>query len=300
MQARGAIIVALVVSATGGGVFAACFDYADNCVLLATCCPDGTLDCLTKGDGGPDGGDADSGAPSCAGDPTTTPAIVRDDCGVFVSAGAAPGGTGSQEQPFATFAEAATVKPSRVFACAGTYTETSQVSFSGGVEVYGGFTGCSAAGWTWSGTMQAQIATVADKPGVVLGGGANRLENVSVTAPAATMSGGSSIAVIVNGGSLEMTNGALAAGDAQDGAVGASLAPDPTLDGATGANGVDACDLGRRDEHVCHGGQLHRRKRRRWRADREQHGPARGQRHRRPGRTRSNRHRHGGRQGGYW
>ena len=102
------------------------------------------------------------------------------------------------------------------------YTETTQVSFSGGVEVYGGFTGCTATSWTWSASMQAEIATVAGVPGVVLDGGANKLENVSVTAPNVpmTMPGGSSIALLVNGGSLDMTNGALTAGDAQDGAAG--------------------------------------------------------------------------------
>ena len=164
------------------------------------------------------------------------PAIVTDECGVFVSASAAPGGDGKEATPFQTFAEAAAAKPARVFACAGTYTETMQVSFSGGVEVYGGFTGCTATSWAWSASMQAQITTVAGVPGVVLDGGANKLENVSVTAPSAptTMPGGSSIALLVNGGSLDMTNGALTAGDAQDGAAGATLAADSTLDGMHG------------------------------------------------------------------
>jgi hypothetical protein len=197
------------------------------------------------GGSGADGGDGGP-PPDCSGDPTMDPGIVTDTCGVFVSANAAPGGDGTQATPFQTFAEAAAVNPARVFACAGSYTETVQVSFSGGVAVYGGFTGCTGTSWAWSATMQAEIATVAGVPGVVLDGGANKLENVSVTAPnvPTTMLGGSSIAVLVNGGSLDMTNGALTAGDAQDGAAGTTVADDPTLDGAMGASGLGTCDTG--------------------------------------------------------
>src|SRR5271155_2023520 len=82
------------------------------------------------------GDDGTGGGPSCTGD-------VSDACGVFVSAAAAPGGNGKMATPFQTFAEAAAAKPARVFACAGTYTETKQARFSGGVAIYGGFTGCS-------------------------------------------------------------------------------------------------------------------------------------------------------------
>ena len=197
------------------------------------------------GGSGSDGGEGGP-PPDCSGDPTTDPAIVTDTCGVFVSTSAAPGGDGKQATPFQTFAEAAAAKPARVFACAGAYTETMQVLFSGGVEVYGGFSDCGATSWTWSASVQAQIATVAGVPGVVLDGGANKLENVSVTAPSVpmTMSGGSSIALLVNGGSLEMMNGALTAGDAQDGAAGTTVADDPMLDGAVGTSGAGTCDTG--------------------------------------------------------
>ena len=78
-------------------------------------------------DAGSDGNNAD-----CSGNPTTDPAIVTDECGVFVSASAAPGGNGKQATPFQTFAEAAATKPARVFACAGAYTETTQVNVQRG------------------------------------------------------------------------------------------------------------------------------------------------------------------------
>ncbi len=239
---------ALVLLFAVGSQQTACFfvaDFNDCSRYPAPNCFDAGVD-----DGGTDGGDGGEGGPppSCAGDPTQDPAIVNNNCGVFVSAGAAPGGTGSQEQPFATFAEAAAASPSRVFACAGSYTETAQVGFSGGVAIYGGFTACSATSWTWSASMQASITTVTGKPGVVLDGGTNTLENVNVTAPSApmTMAGGSSIALVVNGGSLTMTNGALTAGDAQDGTagVGGNAA---NLDGAAGPSGANACDNGLHD-----------------------------------------------------
>src|ERR1700679_4110004 len=55
-------------------------------------------------DGGADGAEGAGGsAPSCAGDPTQDPAIVNDNCGVFVSASAAPGGDGKEARPFQTF-----------------------------------------------------------------------------------------------------------------------------------------------------------------------------------------------------
>jgi hypothetical protein len=183
------------------------------------------------------------GNAACSGDPTKDAAIVSDACGVFVSATAPPGGDGKQATPFQTFAEAAAAKPARVFACAGSYAETVQVSFSGGVEVYGGFTGCTGTSWTWSASASAEITTAANAPGVMLDGGANVFENVSVTAPGATMAGGSSIALVVNGGSFAMTNGALAAGDAQDGTAGAN-GNAMNLEGTTGASGANACDVG--------------------------------------------------------
>lgn len=183
------------------------------------------------------------GNPACEGDPTQDPRLVRDDCGVFVSATAAPGGDGTKDSPLQSFGAAAAMGAKRVYACSGMYTETAPVSFSGGVELYGGFTDCTA-NWTWSSSASAQVTTAADVPGVVLAGGANHVENVSVTAPAATMMGGSSIAMVVNGGSLAMVNGALTAGDAKDGEAGVTVPDDATLDGDTGDSGKSTCDAG--------------------------------------------------------
>jgi hypothetical protein len=228
MESTTAWLAALVVGLGAAGAMSACFDPLSDCTQTKTC---------PVADAGKDGGDA------CAGDPTTEAAIVNDGCGVFVNASAAPGGDGKEATPFQTFAEAAAAKPARVFACAGTYAETMTVSFTGGVEVYGGFTGCTGTSWTWSTSAEAQITTPVDVTGWVLNGGTNKLENVSVTAPGATMPGGSSIAVLVNGGALDMTNGALTAGDGQKGADGAT-GNAMSLDGTMGASGASTCDPG--------------------------------------------------------
>lgn len=186
----------------------------------------------------------DGGPPlDCKGDPTKDATIVRDGCGVFVSASAPAGGDGKKATPFQSFAEAAHAGAKRVFVCAGGYTEAKQVVFSGGVEVYGGFTNCTTS-WTWSASAHAEVATIADVPGIVLDGGANHIENMSVTAPGSMTVGGSSIAVLVNGGSLDMANGVLTAGDAKDGDTGATTSDDTTLDGDPGDPGSGVCSGG--------------------------------------------------------
>jgi len=223
--------VAGLIGAGALGLVAGCWPFADvaDCATVFTNCPTSS-----SSSGGPDGGH------NC--DPAL--GAVDESCGVFVSATAAPDGgqgSGTMASPFQTFAEAAAANPARVYACAGSYVETMPVTFTGGVDVYGGFTGCTAAGWTWNPNMQAQITTVANAPGVVLDGATNKLEGVSVTAPAATMPGGSSIALVVNGGSLDMSNGALTAGDAMAGTPGTTVPDDSTLDGAAGDSGVGVC-----------------------------------------------------------
>ncbi|APR78518.1 Endoglucanase [Minicystis rosea] len=191
------------------------------------------------------GTDGDGGDPDCEGDPTKDPALVRDGCGVFVSASAAPGGDGRKAKPFRTFAEAAAATPARVFACAETYSETMQVSFSDGVEVYGGFGNCtSEKGWTWQASAFATLNGASDVPALVLDGGANRIENLNIIAADAVMAGASSIAVLVNGGALDMLNGTLEAKAAKAGDPGTHPADDIALDGEQGDPGVGICDSG--------------------------------------------------------
>src|ERR1700677_2905636 len=63
--------------------------------------------------------------PSCVGDPTTDAMLVSDIGGVFVSATAAAGGTGSKESPFKDVSDAivaAQTGGKYIFVCAETYT----------------------------------------------------------------------------------------------------------------------------------------------------------------------------------
>lgn len=195
----------------------------------------------TTGSGGTGGSTV-----QCDGDPTQDPAIVSDDCGVFVSASAADGGTGTKASPFKTFADAAVAgSGKRIYACAETYNETKAVSFTGGVEIYAGFTDCtSTTGWSWQATTFATLNGAPDVPALVLDGGTSHIQNLNVMAANATVGGGSSIALIVNGGTLDMPNGALEARIAKAGDPGTHVADDSTLDGEQGANGKNTCDPG--------------------------------------------------------
>jgi hypothetical protein len=215
----------------GGAAASGCFDSFADCDLSATCPP--------PADGGGGGG----GSAACEADPTQDPAAVIEDCGVFVSASAEPGGDGTRERPFQSFAEAAAAKPKRVYACAEEYAEISGVSFDGGVEIYAGFTECTGA-WTWSATAKATLSGPADAVALTLSDGDNHLENLNVVAANAAAGGGSSIAVVASGGSVAIVNGDLTAGDGMDGAAGATLPQDPMLDGDPGDPGVGVCAAG--------------------------------------------------------
>lgn len=202
---------------------------------------------FTESNGGQSGsgGEGGSAPPSCPGDPVADPSLVRDDCGTFVSASAAAGGDGTKAKPFQSLGEAASRGATRIYACAEDYTETANVRFDGGVEIYAGFTDCSPNGeWGWSDSSKATLTGAADAVALTVSGGDNVLRNLNVTAPNATMPGGSSIAVVVAGGTLSARNEDFTAGDAKDGDAGMTLADDPMLDGITGMPGVGVCASG--------------------------------------------------------
>jgi hypothetical protein len=181
--------------------------------------------------------------PSCEGDPTTDPSLVRDECGVFVQASAAAGGKGTKTSPFQTFEEAAgAADVKRIYACAETYAETAPIVFTGGVEIYAGFTECDKqSGWSWTAASKASLTGPADMVSLTLTGGANHIENMNVTALNASIPGGSAVAMLVSGGSLDMSAGSVTAGDAMAGSAGMSLMDDPLLDGDSGDGGVGIC-----------------------------------------------------------
>lgn len=202
----------------------------------------------TWGSGGSSSSTTGTGGepPGCAGDPTVDATLVRDECGVFVRASAAAGGKGTKTSPYQTFAEAAgAADVKRIYACAESYTETAPIVFTGGVEIYAGFTECDKqSGWAWTAASKASLTGPADMVSLTLNGGANHIENMNVATPNASIPGGSAVAMLVSGGSLDMSEGSIAAGDAMAGAAGMSLMDDMTLDGDPGDNGVGICGSG--------------------------------------------------------
>ncbi|MFO0589126.1 MAG: hypothetical protein U0441_16360 [Polyangiaceae bacterium] len=223
--------------AVTAGVTAGCDTYffiGDDPVSRYQICEDGSLDCFAKA--------TTTTTLQCEGDPTQDASLVKDDCGVFVKAGAVDG-DGTQDKPFGTFADAAKSGAAWVFACEGDYAETEGVVFGGDVAVYGGFTGCTAA-WKWSADAKSKLTGPADAIAVSLTGGTSFFTNVDITAADAEMDGGSSIAVLVNGGTAEIRNAELTSGAAKAGAAGESLAADSALDGESGDPGAGVCESG--------------------------------------------------------
>jgi hypothetical protein len=198
-----------------------------------------------------------SGPDHCGNDPTKADSVAND-CGVFVAPDALAGGTGTKEQPFSTFTEAALAlkldkNPKRIFACTGTVQEQDTVTLVGGVQVIGGFEACSggATNWTWAGkdpTKNTRLRGVANKPALIFDGGDNGLDHVDVEAPSADVPGASSIAVIVDSAagaaSIDIKSATLTAGDAAAGAPGIDLGGNPDINGLDGKPGVAACDVG--------------------------------------------------------
>src|SRR5689334_4610732 len=101
----------LVAVATGSGIYlVGCFPFPSNynCENTYTDCGSGT---------GGGGGDV---SPACEADPTEDASTVTDECAVFASASAAPGGDGTKANPYGSLAEAiANANGKRVLACAG-------------------------------------------------------------------------------------------------------------------------------------------------------------------------------------
>jgi hypothetical protein len=243
--------VVLVLGGAGAGVMACAFntDLGDCSQYPRTGCPG-------YSEVGVGGGGADAGPPKvCPTDPTaaTVTGADLDGCGLFVTPGGAGdadggGGDGSLDNPFHSLAAAAAAKApgkvKQIYVCADAYTTASTVTFSGGVSIYAGYTACTGT-WTWGGAeSMATLTGPADQPALVLEGGTNEVTNLNVVAANSAVAGGSSIAVVVNGGSLSMPAGAITAGNATNGTAGTSPVPDATLDGIAGVSGLADCGPG--------------------------------------------------------
>lgn len=173
----------------------------------------------TGGSGGTGGLPSD-----CTGDPTKDPSLVRDECGLFVDLSAGSSGKGTKASPFKTLGEAAEKSASRIFVCARdeAYVEPATVVLTNGVEVFGGFGDCPAAGdWTWDAAKRAKVNGPANAPVFHVSMGESLIQGFALTAPNATDPGASSIGILADSAVLKLTDVDVATGDGAIGANGA-------------------------------------------------------------------------------
>lgn len=230
---------------SGFGQLVGCADDANDCELNYETCPTNS-------------GSTSSGVmpppPGCTDSPSANAEVIRTECAYFVGGpNANDSNTGGEADPFATLGAAlaaATKQKSRVYLC-GKVTE--RVDITAGISVFGGFE-CSGAEWQYNASNPGIIspnAPAADAPFQssvrIQGGGKTNLEDLDIEAAAATIDGGSSIAVIADGAAVNFVRVRLTAGNAKDGLPGITPADDigptdPTDPNIAGNNGVDACN----------------------------------------------------------
>ncbi len=203
------------------------------------------------GSGGGSGGDARSssngtaaattGATGGSTDPSCTPLdgqAISVACGIFVNTDAPEMGNGKQESPFRDLATAMAASSSanaRIYVC-GDLDEA--VDLLPGREVYGEID--CATGWIWDFDARATWTAPADTIPLRAQSGeaGNIVSGFDITARDAAVEGGSSIAVLVDGGTLRIARSSVAAGSGEHGAPGI-----PGTQGTAGppgaAGGVD-------------------------------------------------------------
>jgi hypothetical protein len=195
-----------------------------------------------SGSGAGGGGDA-SVPPNCIPNQNKDP--VPDECGVFVSSSkGAAGQAGTKDQPLKTLAEAVGVAADSgrpIYMCAEEFIEDAGVDVPSGVTIYGGLDCNTAWGYVGAST-KTRLTALADVIPLRLkfGAKATRLEDMHVLAPSAELMSGSSVAVLVDGGSASFVRSLLEAGDTRP---GMSVDPFQTAaaSGMDGSNGAGAC-----------------------------------------------------------
>ncbi len=268
---------AFVLAATAAGAVCSipsCAPLPSNdCSVLHECpIPDGAEDGIGQ-DGGTgqdaemEGVDADAGIDQEIGEASTTadasdasakessvcdgtkpphddPCVIDEQFGVFVSPVGADGNPGTRALPLYTLGQAIDAAHAsgkqRVYACAGTFTEQLLVGISrDGVAVYGGL---DCASWSYGAQNRVTVAPtkpgyVLDVEGLVQGATFEDLALVAQSASGAN-AGESSVAVFVSGSqSVALHRVSISAGNAADGAPGASGGA--TLDGGAATAGTN-------------------------------------------------------------
>jgi hypothetical protein len=193
------------------------------------------------GTGGASGEGGAGGAPACdlGAAPKDTSCVITDDLGIFVENDGNDQAPGTQAAPVKTLQKAidlAAAQGKRVYAC-GSQTFEQALAVPAGTEIYGGLD-CKKD-WAWQAAKATQITALADKVPVRLLGGdeTTRLVDVSIQAADASVTGGSSIAVIAVAAKVELERATVTAGDAKAGAQGAAAGAAPAAGGPDGNAG---------------------------------------------------------------
>lgn len=214
----------------------ACSNSQEDCEENRTC----------TGPGGPGATTTASGSSACV--PGPGGGEIANDCGVFISLGGDDNNDGSQGAPVQTFAKAVELaggKSMRIYACAEEFKEA--VTVPAGVSIYGGLD-CSAS-WKYVGdATKTRIVPAADMVAITVSGGGEttHLADIEARAADATLPGGSSVAVVVDGATADLVRMDLIAGAGLDGAKGITptdpVGPsDPSEMDIRGNNGLAAC-----------------------------------------------------------
>ncbi|MBL9022755.1 MAG: hypothetical protein JNL21_11190 [Myxococcales bacterium] len=152
-------------------------------------------------------------------------------CGLFVQPSAPAGGDCSQSSPCRTLSEAVarvTIDSFRVYVCSEELVESATVP--AGVELYGGFD-CEA-GWSWSLDGRTPWTAGPDEIPLRTQGAAFPIvvSGFDIEAQSATIPGGSSVAILADGGALRVERGSIVVGDGAPGEAGVA--------GVAGADGT--------------------------------------------------------------
>ncbi len=219
-----------------------CYDQSSDCTLFACASGSGTGSSTSSSTSST----ATGGTPmNCI--PSEDPKTAVDaSCGVFVSATGDDGATGAQDKPVQSLKQAVMLAlngEKRIYACAEEFVGT--VELPAGLTVYGGLAcGATARSWLYVGG-KAKTTLTADAERIPLSlasGAGTKLFDLHVIAKAALNAGGSSIAVVADQVTAEVSRCLFEAADGKAGAQGKPYSSAASA-GSMGVKGGDACSM---------------------------------------------------------
>ena len=239
-------IAALSVIAAGVIQLSGCFNSAGDCELNPK------LGCGPFANTTGSGSSASSSSTSSSGTggspinciPSESKDPVDASCGVFVSASGDDGATGVQDKPVRSLTQAVTLAMGgarRIYACAEELVGA--VELPAELTVYGGLD-CATMPRSWQYVGDTSKTTITANAGAIpltlASGTGTKLFDLHVVAKPAVTEGGSSIAVIANHVTAEITGCQFEAGDGVAGTQGKPYSSAASA-GTMGVKGGDAC-----------------------------------------------------------